>query len=163
MTQFCEPQTWGMFKRDLVARKVREYPLASTHAISELVRHGQCVPFDLILDAVSALMADSAARPLATELRKWTRKAAAASPSLGGTQGQIRGTFCESIQTPKRAFDPRSFRWKRSGKAWVLVGCPKGKWASRKKTCKVGLKAYTLLVPAPKKGRCKRATKRITK
>lgn len=63
---------------------------------------------------------------------------------------KIRGRFCERIVTPKRAFDRRSFRWKKSGRAWVLVGCPRGKW--RGESCGVGTKAHVVLVRA--RGRC---------
>lgn len=59
---------------------------------------------------------------------------------------KIHGRFCERSMAPKRRFDRRSFRWRQSGSAWVLVGCPKGKF--RRKRCRVGLRAYKLLVPA---------------
>lgn len=63
---------------------------------------------------------------------------------------KIVGRFCKRIVAPKRAFDRRSFRWKKSGRAWVLVGCPKGKW--KRDRCTVGLKAHELLVKSS--GRC---------
>lgn len=69
-------------------------------------------------------------------------------------------SFCERTVNPKSIFDARSFRWIRSGKARVLVGCPKGKWAVRKARCKVGLKARAILVPRP---RCKKDEKRVRK
>jgi hypothetical protein len=65
---------------------------------------------------------------------------------------KIKGSFCERTPAPKSAFDKRSFRWKKSGRAWVLVGCPKGRW--RKNRCAVGTKAHKVLAPA--KGRSKR-------
>jgi len=43
---------------------------------------------------------------------------------------------------PKSKFDPRSFRWKRSGKAMILIACPKGKWNARTSRCRVGTRAY---------------------
>ena len=51
---------------------------------------------------------------------------------------KLRGSFCKTVKAPKTAFDKRSFRWKKSGKAWVLVGCPKGKWSPKSATCKTG-------------------------
>lgn len=69
--------------------------------------------------------------------------------------------FCERQVNPKTSFDSRSFRHVTSGKARVLVGCPRGSWKSRKQRCGAGLRAYKVLVPA--KGRCPRGTKRITK
>ena len=73
----------------------------------------------------------------------------------------IKGTFCEARLQPKAAFDARSFRWKVSGKAWVLVGCPRGQWQPRKGRCAVGLKAYALLRPAA--GRCPAGARRLAK
>lgn len=73
----------------------------------------------------------------------------------------IRGAFCEEKKASKAAFDPRSFRWKQSGTAWVLVGCPRGSWQARKARCKVGLKAYVLLKAAV--DRCAIGSKRISK
>jgi len=72
------------------------------------------------------------------------------------------GSFCEYTKAPKGQFDKRSFRYKQQGKAWVLIGCPKGQW-SRQGVCKVGTKAHKLLVPAAKGKRCKGGGKRITK
>jgi hypothetical protein len=69
---------------------------------------------------------------------------------------KIRGAFCERKVERKEAFDPRSFRWKQRGSAWVLVGCPRGNWRPRRKRgnqCAVGLRAYAILA-RPKKGRC---------
>lgn len=69
-------------------------------------------------------------------------------------------TYCEKKLQPKEAFDPRSFRWKKSGKARVLVGCPKGEW-SKRGHCKVGMRAHVLLIRAH--GSCHRGQKRISK
>lgn len=68
-------------------------------------------------------------------------------------------TYCEKKFQPKEAFDKQSFRWKKSGKARVLVACPKGEWSHGR--CTVGLRAYAILTRAH--GRCTRGQKRITK
>jgi hypothetical protein len=60
---------------------------------------------------------------------------------------------CEKKVAPTKAFDPKSFRWVKSGKGFVMVGCPKGQWAPRLKRCKVGLRAHAV-VTASKGGRC---------
>jgi hypothetical protein len=75
---------------------------------------------------------------------------------------KIKGTYCEERLAPKTAFDPRSFRYKRSGKAWLIVGCPKGQWDPRAQLCKVGTRAHKLLTPAKGK-RCPVGAKRIQK
>lgn len=62
---------------------------------------------------------------------------------------KIRGKFCERTVNPRRAFARASFRWKRSGRAWVLIGCPRGKWKPRAERCTVGTRAHKLLAPAP--------------
>lgn len=59
---------------------------------------------------------------------------------------KIRGTFCKTVKAPKTAFDKRSFRWKKSGKAFVLVGCRKGDWSPKSATCKTGTRAHEVLV-----------------
>lgn len=61
---------------------------------------------------------------------------------------KIRGRFraCKPERTP--ALDKRSLRWKQSGKAWVLVGCPNGKWQASKKRCRVGTRAAEVLTRA---------------
>lgn len=61
---------------------------------------------------------------------------------------KIRGVFCKSVKAPKTAFDKRSFRWKKSGKAFVLVGCPKGKWSAKSAKCTTGLRAHEVIVRA---------------
>lgn len=70
-------------------------------------------------------------------------------------------TYCERQVNPKRAFAPASFRWVTSGKGRVLIGCPKGKWSAKTETCRVGTKAYKVLVRA--RGRCQVGSKRIRK
>lgn len=73
---------------------------------------------------------------------------------------KIRGLFCKSVKSPKTAFDRRSFRWKKSGKAFVLVGCRKGDWSAKSKTCKTGTRAHEVLIRAS--GAC-RVGKRVKK
>lgn len=48
---------------------------------------------------------------------------------------------------PKSYFDQRSFRWIKSGKARILIGCPKGKWSPKKQRCRVGTRAYEIVRP----------------
>ena len=57
-----------------------------------------------------------------------------------------RGSFCEKTLAPRKQFAAKSFRWKQSGHAWILVGCPRGKWQPRKQHCTVGTRGYKLLV-----------------
>lgn len=77
---------------------------------------------------------------------------------------KIRGEFCEEIRKPKSAFDRRSFRWLRSGPAWLLIGCRRGKWKARGtegNQCIVGTQVYKIMRPAGK--RCPVHTKRVQK
>lgn len=77
-----------------------------------------------------------------------------------GDFGRLGRSFCKEIVEPKRAFDPRSFRWLKRGKAKVLIGCPKGKWDARAERCKVGTRAH--VVERPTKGsRCPRGQRRV--
>jgi len=69
---------------------------------------------------------------------------------------RIVGRFCEAVKVPRRAFDPKSFRWKRSGSGWVLVGCKLGKWRG---SCRVGTRAHVVLRPSS--GRCRRGERYI--
>ncbi len=66
---------------------------------------------------------------------------------------KITGRYCRRTLAPKSAFDRRSFRWKKSGRAWVLVGCRAGDWDAKRERCKAGLRAHELLV-AKRRGRC---------
>lgn len=75
---------------------------------------------------------------------------------------KIVGDYCEKKITPKARFDPRSFRYKRSGRAWVIIGCPRGQWNPQAGRCRVGTRAYKLLVPA-EAGRCPAGTRRVRK
>lgn len=58
---------------------------------------------------------------------------------------KIHGTFCERKLTPRGQFDSRSFRWKSTGTAHVLVGCPKGHF--HRGHCDVGTRAHVILTP----------------
>lgn len=84
-------------------------------------------------------------------------------PKKRKTSRIIQGTFCERVENPKSKFDSRGFRWMTSGRARILIGCPKGKWQPRKKHCTVGTKAYVLLTPVKKGKRCPVGSKRIKK
>ena len=66
---------------------------------------------------------------------------------------KISGSFCEQVKAPKSTFDKRSFRWVKQGKHRVMIGCPKGKWKSRKQRCAVGTRAHVVLVKTT--GACK--------
>ena len=79
---------------------------------------------------------------------------------------QIQGAFCKEQVLPKSRFDTRSFRRIRSGKAWLTVGCPKGKFRPRTTrtvgraghrrritgVCDVGTKTHVILRPLPRGG-----------
>jgi len=56
---------------------------------------------------------------------------------------KIRGRFCEKKVLPKSAFDRRSFRWKKSGRAWIMTGCRRGHF--RNGRCDNGLRAHVVL------------------
>jgi len=71
---------------------------------------------------------------------------------------KIRGSFCERSVAPRRRFDRRSFRWVRSGKNWVLIGCQKGKW--KRGRCSIGTRAVKVL--AKSAGACA-VGRRVTK
>lgn len=59
---------------------------------------------------------------------------------------KMHGRFKVCIVAPKRAFDRRSFRYKRvSKRTFVLVGCPRGRFRPRAKRCDVGTRAYKTL------------------
>lgn len=76
---------------------------------------------------------------------------------------KIIGSFCEETVTPKRDFDSRSFRWKRTGSAWLMIGCPRGKWNPTEQYCRVGTRAHTVLTPTNKRKQCPAGAHRITK
>ncbi len=52
----------------------------------------------------------------------------------------------ERLESPS-SFDPKSFRTVRSGRARVVVGCPKGQWDPSRGICKVGTRAQAILRP----------------
>lgn len=68
---------------------------------------------------------------------------------------------CERILAPKSGFAPRSFRWIKTGKAFLLIGCPKGEWMPRAKRCKVGTRAHAEVKAA--RGRCARGSRRVSR
>jgi hypothetical protein len=89
-------------------------------------------------------------------------------------QRKIVGNFCEKTVKPSRTFDRRSFRYRQSGKAWLIIGCPKGKWyaegwittpSGRRASgrCRVGTTLYKILVPVGHRKRCPSGAKRIEK
>lgn len=79
---------------------------------------------------------------------------------------KMHGAFCEYEQTPKSKFAPRSFRMVKTGKTWILVGCPKGKWDPKKSkvirgerkvgSCAVGMRPHKILIPKPKSAKRRR-------
>lgn len=58
---------------------------------------------------------------------------------------KIRGKFRERIVAPKSRFAKKSLRWKKSGRAWVMIGCPSGKYTARSESCRVGTRAHVVL------------------
>jgi hypothetical protein len=52
-------------------------------------------------------------------------------------------------------FAKGSLRTIKRGKVFLIVGCPKGKWNTKTKRCRIGTKAFEL-IKAAKKGRCPR-------
>jgi hypothetical protein len=91
---------------------------------------------------------------------------------------KIQGVFCERKgKLTKARCATGSFRYGRSGSAWLLYCCPKGEWdpgryvyriknGKRRRTrgkCAVGIQTHKLLVPARKGVRCKPGEKRIRK
>lgn len=70
---------------------------------------------------------------------------------MGGPR-KIRGRFCEVSIKPKTAFAAGSMRWKKSGAAWVLVACKKGKFKNAR--CTTGMQAVKILKPQAA-GRCR--------
>lgn len=70
---------------------------------------------------------------------------------------KMHGKFSECVQAPKSKFAPGSFRMVQTGKTWILVGCPVGKWAAKKMAvingrkvqgrCTAGMKPHKIFVP----------------
>ena len=75
---------------------------------------------------------------------------------------KMKGVFCEEVLAPKSEFDKRSFRYKKSGKAWVLIGCARGHWNAKNARCKVGTRVHKLLAP-PRGRSCPIGAKRVSK
>ncbi len=61
---------------------------------------------------------------------------------------KIRGRFCERVVLAKGRFDRRSFRWKKTGNAWLLVGCRKGSYRSG--VCQTGMATHVILARSNK-------------
>lgn len=78
-----------------------------------------------------------------------------------GLRGLEGWTYCERKLASKNRFDPRSFRWKKSGKGRVLIGCPKGQWKAKAGECAVGTAAYKVL--SPSNGRCETNERSLNK
>ena len=76
---------------------------------------------------------------------------------------KIRGNFCTAVLEPKSSFDKRSFRWKKTkrGRAWMLIGCPRGKWNAKTKRCRVGTRIHEMLVKT--EGSCPVGERRVRK
>ena len=72
---------------------------------------------------------------------------------------KIPAKKCVKRENPKKMFHKKSFRWKKSGKAMVLVGCPKKEWMPRAKRCAVGLKAFEVV--KPRRGACSTGYKKV--
>ena len=60
---------------------------------------------------------------------------------------------CERIIVPKSEFDPKSFRWVKTAKGGVLIGCESGKWDAGTSRCKVGTRAHAVVI-AKTGGKC---------
>jgi hypothetical protein len=98
------------------------------------------------------------------EVQERAKARGLAPTGLGGAVARkIQGRFCERKPIPKGRFDKRSFRWRRSGASWILIGCPKGQWMPRKERCKVGTRAHAILRSVCPTCRCRKGEKQITK
>lgn len=60
----------------------------------------------------------------------------------------LKGKFIHCRKESPKKFDKRSFRVKKSGKAKIVIGCPKGKFDPKKKRCKVGTRIQKIMYPA---------------
>jgi len=73
---------------------------------------------------------------------------------------ECQKSFCRERQVDPRAFDPRSFRSRKTKGGSVLVfGCPCGKWQPRARRCSVPLQLQTILRPRAH-AKCRRACAR---
>jgi len=59
---------------------------------------------------------------------------------------RIPKSKCREVVEPKSSFDRRSFRWVKSGKGRILIGCPVGEWMPRSKRCRVGTRAHEVVM-----------------
>lgn len=78
---------------------------------------------------------------------------AAAVKSIMGNPSQrtTRAKFIRERLEPPGKFDRRSFRITKRGSKEIVIGCPKGHWDARRKRCKVGTRAQSILHPMTKK------------
>jgi hypothetical protein len=64
-----------------------------------------------------------------------------------------KSKYChERVEDPKK-FDKRSFRTVQSGKHKIVIGCPKGSYDSKTKTCRIGTRIQKIEHPAGE-GKC---------
>lgn len=100
-------------------------------------------------------------RTTATRLRQEMLKQAG-STALGNMKApkfKLPQNKCRKRLSKNIRFDRRSLRWIQSGSAYLLVGCPKGKYDASIDVCLVGTRAYEQ-VKAAKGGACPRGFKR---
>ena len=82
-----------------------------------------------------------------------------------------QGTYCEKYLAPRKNFVAESLSFKRKGKNWQLMGCPRGEWRPRRKwvdkngvehigKCSRAEQAYILLMPKRANRKCPIGTKR---
>lgn len=63
-------------------------------------------------------------------------------------KGCVReGNFFRCRKESPAKFDKRSFRTIIRGKNRIIIGCPSGKWDSKRKRCKVGTRVQSILKP----------------
>lgn len=62
-----------------------------------------------------------------------------------------KGRYIRERQRPPSEFDPRSIRTITRGGKKIVIGCPKGHWDPKRKRCRVGTRAQSILHPMKKK------------
>lgn len=68
---------------------------------------------------------------------------------------EVQKNTCRKRQKDPKKFDKRSFRTKKvSEKTSLVVGCPQGKYDSKKKKCKVGTQVQSVIKKKNKDGTC---------
>lgn len=60
---------------------------------------------------------------------------------------EFRGKYCRERQRQPSACARGSFRTIKSGKARIVICCPKGKWNKKTQRCRVGTTAQSVLRP----------------